>query len=292
MLGYTVCSNKKEDYMNKIILGLLISSGLSVNTYAACTYNFDATLAQVNAKNAAGGRQIKLMSPISITEQKGTATITYIGSIPVDQVVTSGKLISMLSIQTPLVDKTVIGNNIVAAEFIFDASNLKNVVLGDSYEIQQMAFQILGASNLKNEISLDLGYGLINKDTSLADGNYVTLTGATTKRDTSGSVVVKDVDRKVIPITLPTDGKVRVGLYFNQVSKQMGYIINGTNYGYLNLVAENALKNIGFNGVGIQSPNPNSKFIGKTVSVQLITDKANMQFTYPTGTTDICGSAN
>jgi len=278
--------------MNKIILGLLISSGLSVNTYAVCTYNFDATQAQVNAKNAAGGRQVKLMSPISITEQKGTATITYIGSIPVDQVVTSGKLISMPSIQTPLVDKTVIGNNIVAAEFIFDASNLKNVVLGDSYEIQQMAFQILGASNLKNEISLDLGYGLINKDTSLTDGNYVTLTGATTKRDTSGSVVAKDVDRKVIPITLPTDGKVRVGLYFNQVSKQVGYIINGTNYGYLNLIAENALKNIGFNGVGIQSPNPNSKFLGKTVSVQLITNKANMQFTYPTGTTDICGSAN
>ncbi|MDR6796468.1 DUF4882 family protein [Acinetobacter calcoaceticus] len=209
-----------------------------------------------------------------------------------DQVVTSGKLISMPSMQTPLVDKTVVGNNIVAAEFIFDASNLKNVVLGDSYEIQQMAFQILGASNLKNEISLDLGYGLINKDTSLADGNYVSLTGVTTKRDTSGAVVAKDVDRKVIPITMPSDGKIRVGLYFNQVSKQMGYIINGTNYGYLNLIAENALKNIGFNGVGIQSPNANSKFLGKTVSVQLITNKANMQFTYPTGTTDICGSAN
>lgn len=278
--------------MNKIILGLLISSGISVNTYAACTYSFDATQAQVDAKNASGGRQIKLMSPISIVEQKGTATITYIGSVPVDQVATSGKMISMPSIQTPLVDKAVVGNNIVAAEFIFDASNLKNVVLGDSYEIQQMAFQILGASNLKNEISLDLGYGLINKDTSLADGNYVTLTGVTTKRDTSGSVVAKDVDRKVIPIMLPTDGKVRVGLYFNQVSKQVGYIINGTNYGYLNLIAENALKNIGFNGVGIQSPNPNSKFLGKTVSVQLITNKANMQFTYPTGTTDICGSAN
>lgn len=278
--------------MNKIIFGLLISSGLSVNTYAVCTYNFDATQAQVNAKNAAGGRQIKLMSPISIAEQKGTATITYIGSVPVDQVVTSGKLISMPSMQTPLVDKTVVGNNIVAAEFIFDASNLKNVVLGDSYEIQQMAFQILGASNLKNEISLDLGYGLINKDTSLADGNYVSLTGVTTKRDTSGAVVAKDVDRKVIPITMPSDGKIRVGLYFNQVSKQMGYIINGTNYGYLNLITENALKNIGFNGVGIQSPNANSKFLGKTVSVQLITNKANMHFTYPTGTTDICGSAS
>ncbi|MDX7902446.1 DUF4882 family protein [Acinetobacter pittii] len=278
--------------MNKIILGLLISSGLSINTYAACTYNFDATQAQVDAKNAAGGRQIKLMSPISITEQKGTATITYVGSTPVDQVVTSSKLISITSSQTPLVDKAVVGTNIVATEFVFDASNLKNVVLGDSYETQQMAFQILGASNLKNEISIDLGYALINKDSTRADGSYVTLIGITRTRDSSGSVVVKDIAQKLIPITLPSDGKVRVGLYFNQVSKQVGYIINGTNYGYLNLIAENALKNIGFNGVGIQSPNPNSKFLGKTVSVQLITNKANMQFTYPTGTTDMCGNAN
>ncbi len=59
----------------------------------------------------------------------------------------------------------------------------------------------------------------------------------------------------------------------------MGYIINGTNYGYLNLLTENSLKSIGFKEVGIQSLNANSKFLSQTVSVQLITDKANMQFT-------------
>lgn len=90
---------------------------------------------------------------------------------------------------------------------------------------------------------------------------------------------------------MPTDGKVRVGLYFNQVSKQMGYIINGTNYRYLNLFTENSLKSMGFKGAGIQSPNANSKFLGKTISVQLITDKANMHFTYTIGITDICGNA-
>ncbi|CAI3115877.1 hypothetical protein MWMV7_MWMV7_00926 [Acinetobacter calcoaceticus] len=39
---------------------------------------------QVDAVNVAGGRPIKLMSPISISEQKGTATIGYIGSTPAD----------------------------------------------------------------------------------------------------------------------------------------------------------------------------------------------------------------
>lgn len=81
-------------------------------------------------------------------------------------------------------------------------------------------------------------------------------------------VIAKEIDQKAISVSMPIDGKFRVGLYSNQVSKKMGYIINGTNYRYLNLIAENVLKNIGFNGVGIQSPNPNSKFLGKTVSIQ------------------------
>ncbi len=75
------------------------------------------------------------------------------------------------------------------------------------------------------------------------------------KRDFTGA---KGVDQKAISLSMPIDGKFRVGLYFNPVSKQIGYIINGTNYGYLHLIAENALKN----------PNPNYKFLGKTVSVQ------------------------
>lgn len=277
--------------MNKIIFSLLISSGLSVNTYAACTYNFDATQAQVDASNAAGNRPIKLMSPISISEQKGTATIGYIESTPADQILTSNKRLSLPSSRTTLVDKQVIGTNIIATEFIFDVLNIKDIALGDSHEIQQLGFNVLGASNLKNEITLDIAYGVTNKEENYPDGSYVTLTGASLKMDTSGSVLVKEFDRKLVPITIPTDGKVRVGLYFNQGSKQIGYIINGTNYGYLNLLTENSLKNIGFKGISIQSPNPNSKLLGKTVSAQLVTDKANMQFTYPTGTTDICGIA-
>ncbi len=45
-------------------------------------------------------------------------------------------MISLPSIQTTLVDKSVIGTNIVAAEFIFDVFNIKNITLGDSHEVQ------------------------------------------------------------------------------------------------------------------------------------------------------------
>lgn len=275
--------------MKKIILGTLISVITIGNTFAACTYNLNATQSQVDAVNALGGRQATLMPTINLTEQKGTAVIGHFSN-SVDQIATSSNFISNTSINTPINDKVVVNNNILASEFVFDVANIKDIALGASHEIQQLGVQILGASNSKNELSLDLAYSLINNDPNYSNGSYITLTAATTKLNASGQLVAKDFDRKLIPVTVPSVGKVRVGVYFNQVTKQLGYIINGTNYGYLNILAENALSNIGFQAVSQPSPNTTSKFLGKQVSIQVITDSANMQFTYPSNTKDICGN--
>ncbi|MGR0305967.1 DUF4882 family protein [Acinetobacter beijerinckii] len=275
--------------MKKIILGTLISVITIGNTFAACTYNLNATQSQVDAVNALGGRQATLMPTINLTEQKGTAVIGHFSN-SVDQIATSSNFISNTSINTPINDKVVVNTNILASEFVFDVANIKDIALGASHEIQQLGLQILGASSSKNELSLDLAYSLINNDPNYSNGSYITLTAATTKLNASGQLVAKDFDRKLIPVTVPSVGKVRVGVYFNQVTKQLGYIINGTNYGYLNILAENALSNIGFQAVSQPSPNTTSKFLGKQVSIQVITDSANMQFTYPSNTKDICGN--
>lgn len=275
--------------MKKIILGTLISVITIGNTFAACTYNLNATQSQVDAVNALGGRQATLMPTINLTEQKGIAVIGHFSN-SVDQIATSSNFISNTSINTTINDKVVVNTNILASEFVFDVANIKDIALGASHEIQQLGLQILGASSSKNELSLDLAYSLINNDPNYSNGSYITLTAATTKLNASGHLVAKDFDRKLIPVTVPSVGKVRVGVYFNQVTKQLGYIINGTNYGYLNILAENALSNIGFQAVSQPSPNTTSKFLGKQVSIQVITDSANMQFTYPSNTKDICGN--
>ncbi|MFW2160598.1 DUF4882 family protein [Acinetobacter beijerinckii] len=275
--------------MKKIILGTLISVITIGNTFAACTYNLNATQSQVDAVNALGGRQATLMPTINLTEQKGTAVIGHFSN-SVDQIATSSNFISNTSINTPINDKVVVNTNILASEFVFDVANIKDIALGASHEIQQLGLQILGASSSKNELSLDLAYSLINNDPNYSNGSYITLTAATTKLNASGQLVAKDFDRKLIPVTVPSVGKVRVGMYFNQVTKQLGYIINGTNYGYLNILAENALSNIGFQAVSQPSPNTTSRFLGKQVSIQVITNSANMQFTYPSNTKDICGN--
>ncbi|MGG2098325.1 DUF4882 domain-containing protein [Acinetobacter haemolyticus] len=80
----------------------------------------------------------------------------------------------------------------------------------------------------------------------------------------------------------------RLGIYINQESKQVGFILNGIDKGYQsNLPA--ILENISFNvrsGVAIEfDPENEQKF-----SSELITDRNALQFTYPQGTTDICGN--
>lgn len=86
-----------------------------------------------------------------------------------------------------------------------------------------------------------------------------------------------------------TNGNNRIGIYINRKSKQIGYILNGVNKGYkwsfndsMNRISFMLLN--GFEGFTSKSEN-----IGKEVSMELITDHSSLQYSYPSGATDICG---
>jgi len=88
-----------------------------------------------------------------------------------------------------------------------------------------------------------------------------------------------------------SSGVNRIGVYINRQSKQIGYILNGVNKGYkwsftdpINNISF-ALLN-GFSGFTSSSSN-----LGKEVTMELITDHSLLQYTYPTGATDICGNS-
>ena len=85
-------------------------------------------------------------------------------------------------------------------------------------------------------------------------------------------------------------GYQTLGIYVNQDSKQVGYILNGVNQGYVYNYSQIATGyKFGYiaslNGFNSSSPN-----IGKEISIELITDATKMTQTYPTGTKDICGN--
>ncbi|MCX5466226.1 DUF4882 family protein [Acinetobacter nematophilus] len=94
------------------------------------------------------------------------------------------------------------------------------------------------------------------------------------------------------PVTSTPDGYQRIGIYINQDAKQIGVIYNGVDKGYFPNGAPVKIKSITFeNAMEYGGINSNSPTIGKDVSIELITDKNQFQFTYPVGTMDICGNS-
>lgn len=81
----------------------------------------------------------------------------------------------------------------------------------------------------------------------------------------------------------------RLGVYINQDTKQVGFIFNGIDDGY-QFKLPGALQKVAFsmNGnLNILSTN----LFGQELSNELITDRNALQFSYPQGTTDMCGNA-
>lgn len=93
-----------------------------------------------------------------------------------------------------------------------------------------------------------------------------------------------------LPLTSTTDGYQKIGIYVNQDTKQVGVIYNGVNKGYVS-TNPSKINSLAFtNGMAYYGTDSTSPNIGKVHSVELITDKNQFQFTYPTGTKDICGN--
>lgn len=90
-------------------------------------------------------------------------------------------------------------------------------------------------------------------------------------------------------MTNNSNGYQRLGIYINQNTKQVGFIVNGVDQGYKSTLPA-PLENISFNVVSGLSIYSNQLF-GQELSNELITDRNALQFSYPQGTTDMCGNA-
>ena len=92
-----------------------------------------------------------------------------------------------------------------------------------------------------------------------------------------------------IPLTAPYSN-IRVGVYVNQNTKQIGVTVNGTNYGYLANYAAPIVK-AAFNLQGVETGiQQGDTVVGTTIGGTLITDASLISNIYPSGATDICGS--
>lgn len=265
-------------------LTIALATGLvSMSGWSACTYDFNATQEQIDTYNSSHSRKKELMTTINTSTQEGISVIKLMGNPTIDQVLASANTLNNIP------DKTVINNGIIAFEAEIDTSQLQSLLAGSTQEIQQMGFVVAGSSASGMELGIQLAQALLNNSPPSANGNQLVIVGGS-YQTTNGQLGFKDIDPRSFPIQVPSNGKVRFGVYINQQSKQLGFIVNGVNYGYMNVTANNSITKIGFFAESQAAPNANSKFIGKPITFKLITDSTKMTQTYPTGTKDICGN--
>lgn len=291
--------------MKKIFLGIFISVITIGNSFGECTYSLDASLQDIKNWQTSSNnrfpnypRSFELIPNINQVEQKVSGPISFLSNTPVDHYATSKKLAvfktqypftDKLPSNTSFIDKSVSPNGILVLESVIDIANL-NIDMGTIKDSYEFGYSLMGASQQKLELGLDVVFGKYNNTTVYADGDYIHVTGGSFKPDGNGFTTLKEVERKTHKVTIPVDGKVKVGIYVNQSTKQVGYIINGVNYGYLNINLQNAITSFGYSAGINQNNNANSLLIGKSVGLQLVTDHAKMQLTYPSGAKDICGT--
>ncbi|WP_445115151.1 DUF4882 family protein [Acinetobacter sp. WZC-1] len=255
--------------MKTLLLGMMIAS-MSAVSWSACTYNLDATQAELSATSSGGTRFPNVSGQkvsFNVTPVTSTRSVAY-NSL-------SGAYARAVA-QNPGAagDATISPTGIFAYEYKIKVplnklpdNETTGLLLLTAFneDGRQKTGMLISYLNMKNATAIGFGFTpLINGDNG--PGQF-----GTDIQDTS-------------------DGYQRIGIYFNQDSRQMGAIVNGTNYGYFANYLDVPTNLWFMNGAGTGNFPENSPTIGTEVSVELITDHAQMTQAYPTGTKDICGN--
>ncbi|MCY6411193.1 DUF4882 family protein [Acinetobacter sp. VNH17] len=255
--------------MKKIILGTLISAATMGSTFAACTYNFDATaaqLAQLNTGTSVFPNINNQKVGFNITANMGT-----IGYAAFSSAYAANKSPNNNSGDGDVTLPATPG--IFAFEYKFKVPTY--LLSGD----EGLAFfPIAAVGTFNNEQAQAIGLVYTNNVSTNPNKNEFRLFMNFTGNGFS------------MPVTTTASGYQTIGIYVNMTNGQVGVVHNGVNKGYIATLTK-WFDKFAFANAGAQYQFANnSSSLGQEVSVELITDHTKLQNTYPTGTTDICGN--
>ncbi|WP_155757172.1 DUF4882 family protein, partial [Acinetobacter sp. ATCC 27244] len=95
---------------------------------------------------------------------------------------------------------------------------------------------------------------------------------------------------KFFEVSATPTGYQRLGVYINQDTKQVGAIFNGINYGYVGTASTKPVNYFFEMNLGQYAIPAGNPVIGQEISQELVLDRSQLQFTYPAGTKDLCGT--
>jgi len=273
----------------KLVPQMLLAQTTSLNSSApVCKYNFDATQEDFDLWNSEHSDYLPMKIFPLITGQKFGFKVeprleSEYGDL--DYVAISK---ANLNSTNDIGDITIPHTGIIAFEMEhkIPVSALGNSSLGNStYYSSSIAFS--GITNNGYTVRSNYWFDMGSYDPDFGE-NPARLSYSVAYRlsDNSGP---DNPYYKGQNMTNNANGYQRLGIYINQNTKQVGFILNGVDQGYQSTLPA-PLENIRFSassGISIYS----NQLFGQELSNELITDRHALQFSYPQGTTDMCGNA-
>ncbi|WP_353168651.1 DUF4882 family protein [Acinetobacter sp.] len=271
--------------MKKLTLAL-VTGLMSVSGWSACTYNFDASLSQIQTMMGYAVPNLTLFpqnsnQKVGLTLQSGIPAGSS-GDYRVFVATSNTYANNAISIGnnsgSNLGDKVLPSSGIVAFEFSYKVPN-------ELSQTGQLAtFPVAVGGNMENGKRFQFATFYANNTDSTGVGVKNDFSFLITA-DGKNQIELNNINGSHVsdPAQLQ-----KIGFYLNQSSNQVGLIVNGVNHGYVYSLPSKA-NNIGFL-LNAMYQNIDATDVNKLFSIELITDSTKMTQTYPTGTKDICGN--
>lgn len=306
---------KMEITMKKIALGLTL--GLtSMGAWSICPYNFDVTQDQILKISPVSSNQADVFPVISGQKVSFKLVETTNPGKGKGYLATSKEFANIwIAAMAPTTTASLTNTY----SKLLTKNNLKlsvknNLTSSNAQTATQSSVNIYGDKAIPQTgiLAFEFRFKLINQLTTgqvatfpvpvsafgqTQSGETITL-GAFYANNSSNNVLSStvatnlDILNPANPIYkefITQEGYQHIGFYINQNSHQIGLIINGANKGYISTLPSK-LKNIGFI-IPFEYGYIEPEFLNKEISAELITERSKLQFSYPSGTTDICGVA-
>lgn len=273
--------------MNRLILAATIAA-LSQFSHAVCSYPLDATGAQYTQM------QYQSFSVVNGQSVSNVITSAYAGPMALSSAGATDVLDSATT-GADGGDITLPASGITAVEFSVDQfpqwpiSSVGGVAL---------SIVIASSNGTSSAIPGDgFIFSMMVVDEPSGNGRLGTAVSVFSATR-SGSSQAASAMPPSIPIVLPLPSGYRFGLYMNMTTRQVGYTVNGFDYGYITqdsngqpFTIPTGVTKVAVGISGMASVSATDPNIGATIGGTLITDSSQFTQPFPAGTTDMCGAA-
>ncbi|MDC4499537.1 DUF4882 domain-containing protein [Acinetobacter baumannii] len=271
----------------KLAPQMLLTQTNSLNSTPVCKYNFDATQADFDLWSNENPGYVPLSIFPLITGQKFSLKVEPRPESEYGYIDYVARSKASLNSSNDIGDLTLPHTGIIAFEMEFKIPTITLVNSGFENNAYMSSIYFTGVTNNGYTVRSSYGFDMGSYDPDFGE-NPPRLIYSVNYRlsDNSGP---DHSYYKSQNMTNNTQEYQRLGIYINQNTRQVGFIVNGVDQGYKSTLPA-PLENISFNVVSGLSIYSNQLF-GQELSNELITDRTALQFNYPQGTTDICGNA-